>query len=222
VKSLLSVESISHQFGSKPILDNITFTCEPGEILALFGRNGSGKSTLLKILFGALKIQKGVLRLNNQLIRSNITDKVIAYCHQEVFLPLNITAREIIPLYYSNPEDQNKIFYAPGIAKLETSKIGQLSQGEQRYLQFLLLINLPHPFILLDEPFSMVDPLHIDIIKSKIIEISAHKGIILTDHYYKDAWEIATRRVFLHEGKLNNISDLTQLAKFGYVTGSGL
>lgn len=221
MKNLLSVEAISHQFGSKPVLHNISFICEPGEILAIFGRNGSGKSTLLRILFGMLKIQKGALTLNSRLIRSNIKEKAIAYSHQEVFLPVNITVREIIPLYFSNAEDQNRIFYAPGIAKLETSKIGQLSQGEQRYLQLLLVINLPHPFILLDEPFAMVDPLYRDLIKEKLIEVSSTKGIILTDHYYKDSWEVATKRLFLQEGILKDVFDLTQLIDLGYLSREG-
>lgn len=142
----------------------------------------------------------------------------MAFSHQEVFLPNSTTVRNVIPLYYPYGEDQNKIFYAPGINKIEKQKIGTLSFGERKYLQFLLVINLPHPFVLLDEPFSMIDPLYRDLIRDKIEEVSKdNKGIILTDHYYKDAFEVANQCFLIKDGNMQSIRTLLELTESGYI-----
>lgn len=204
--------------GAKAILNNISLECNTGDVLALFGRNGSGKSTLLKLLFGSLKFQTGTIAFNGKLIKSNIKEKIMAFSHQQVFLPNSAKVRNVIPLYYPDGEDQNKIFYAPGINKIEKQKIGALSLGERKYLQFLLVINLPHPFVLLDEPFSMIDPLYKDLIKNSIIEASENnKGIILTDHYYEDVFKVTKQCFLIKEGDIQSIESLTELAESGYI-----
>lgn len=217
--NLLSIDSVSFRFGKKIILEKLGFECRTGEIIGLFGRNGSGKSTLFKVLFGTLRPKGGTIKLNHEKIESNIKEKIIAFSHQDVFLPDSVTVRNVIPMYYSDGEEQNKIFYSQGINRIETIKVGNLSMGEKKYLQFLLVINLPHPFIILDEPFSMVDPLYKDIIKEKIHEASSlNKGIILTDHYYRDVAEVATKLFIIRHGKMTTIKGLEDLSENEYLT----
>src|SRR5690606_15094202 len=122
-----------------------------GDVIAIFGRNGSGKSTLLKILFGTQKANNIDLYVDNTKI-DNITPKsnLIAYLPQEPFMPKDLKVRDIIPIYFPDGDKQNKIFHSPLIHKIETQRVGTLSLGEQRYLEFLLIVNLNHPFILLD------------------------------------------------------------------------
>lgn len=216
----LSISAISHCFGTKKILENVCFECRTGDTIGLFGRNGCGKSTLLNILFGTLKATSGSVRINDTPLRNNITGKMISYSHQEIFLPLNITVRDLIPLYFPVGEDQNKIFYSPGVHNIETTKVGDLSKGEQRYLQFLLTIHLNRPFVLLDEPFSMVDPLYKEVIKEKIKERSAVQGFIITDHYYKDVLDIATKKLLMASGKIMPVKDVHDLANAGYLSAA--
>ena len=213
----LSISAISHRFGTKKILEDVSFECRTGDITGLFGRNGCGKSTLLNILFGRLKATSGSVRINDAPLLNNITRKLISYSHQEIFLPLNITVRALIPLYFPGGEDQNKIFYSPGIHHMETTKVGNLSTGEQRYLQFLMIVHLNRPFVLLDEPFSMVDPLYKEVIKEKIKERSAVQGFIITDHYYKDVLDIATKKILMAAGKILPVNDASDLANAGYL-----
>lgn len=213
----LSVNAIAHCFGRRKILEDISLECLTGEVVGLFGRNGCGKSTLLNILFGAVKPLSGTVRLDGAPLLSNITGKHVGYSHQEIFLPHDITVRNLIPLYFPSGEDQNKIFYSPGIHAMETTKVGNLSLGEQRYLQFLLIICLPHPFILLDEPFSMVEPVFREIIKEKIRERQAVKGFIITDHYYRDVLDIATQKLLMQSGKLLPVNDEYDLSAAGYL-----
>lgn len=213
----LSISAIGHCFGTKKILEDISFECRTGDITGLFGRNGCGKSTLLNILFGTLKPASGSIRINDALQRNNIIRKLISYSHQEIFLPQNITVRNVIPLYFPAGEDQNKIFYSPGVHHMETTKVGHLSLGEQRYLQFLLIIHLNHPFVLLDEPFSMVQPAYREIIKEKIQELQTVKGFIITDHYYKDVLDIATKKLLMKSGKIIPVNDEYDLSAAGYL-----
>jgi ABC-type multidrug transport system ATPase subunit len=213
----LSISAIGHCFGTKKILEDISFGCRTGDITGLFGRNGCGKSTLLNILFGTLKATSGSVRINDAPLRNDFTQKSISYSHQEVFLPQNITVRNLIPLYFPGGEDQNKIFYAPGVHHMETTRVRDLSLGEQRYLQFLLVIHLNHPFVLLDEPFSMVEPVYREIIKEKIRELQAVKGFIITDHYYKDVLDIATKKLLMKSGKIIPVNDEYDLSAAGYL-----
>jgi ABC-type multidrug transport system ATPase subunit len=214
----LKLNSVDISFGKKQILSNVNFTCKTGEILAIFGRNGSGKSTLLKILFGTLKPNKIELYINhNKIEKISTQNKLIAYLPQVPFLPKDITVRRIIPMYFSDRALQDIIFYSPLINKIETQRIGTLSLGEQKYLAFLLIINLNHPFILLDEPFTMLEPLYIELIKDILTKRKNDKGIIITDHYYRDVFEIANKKIIIKDGISHEILNLDELCDYAYV-----
>lgn len=132
---------MEHSFGKKSVLYNVAFICKTGDIIAIFGRNGSGKLTLFKILFGALQANRSEIQIN-EIKCSGTTrlNKFIGLHHQEVFLPTTLKVRKLIPLYFPDGEIQNKIFYHPLIARIESQIVGSLSLGEQRYLQFLLML----------------------------------------------------------------------------------
>ncbi len=215
----LSLHKASKKFSNKVVLDAAKFTLSTGEILGVFGRNGSGKSTLLKCVFGALSADDFELTINNASVlqKDIIPKQLIAYLPQHNFFPKNITVRKLIPMYFKEGELQDQIFYAPNISKIATKKIGSLSLGELRYLSLLLVSFLDHPFLMLDEPFSMIDPLHKDLIKDFLIDLKKEKGILITDHYYKDVWAITDRNIAIHKGKTTCIDSLATLQAYGYL-----
>lgn len=218
MKKLL-VNAVRKQFGRLKVLEEVGFTCSTGEVLAIFGRNGTGKSTLLRILFGILKPDYADIYVNNKPLSSRMDrDHLFGFHHQQVFLPKNITVRNLVPLYFPDGDDQSKIFYDPYIARIERQKVGELSMGLQRYLQFLLLINSSHPFLLLDEPFSMVGPQITDVIKEKIIEKKSEKAFIVTDHFYKDVLDIADRTKMMKNGVMISIAEKAELVTHGYLS----
>jgi len=112
---------------------------------------------------------------------------------------------------------QNRIFSNHRVEKIRNRKIGQLSLGERRYLEVLLIAHSEHPFILLDEPFSQIEPLFIEAIKELIMEIKPSKGILLTDHYYRDVFEISDKNLLIKDGKAIEISRYQDLAQQGYI-----
>ncbi|MES2485181.1 MAG: ATP-binding cassette domain-containing protein [Bacteroidota bacterium] len=219
----LKISQLSHSFNNRKLLDTIGFSLKTGEILSIFGRNGCGKSTLLKILFSTQKADAITMLLNEQKILSKeiIPRKIIAYLPQENFLPRNTKVRDIIPMYYKGDE-QDKVFYAPGIDKIAHTKAGNLSLGELRYLELLLVGNLDHLFLMLDEPFSMVEPLFKEKIKEFLKALQKQKGIIVTDHYYKDVLEISTRNMLLKNSILLPINSVNELITEGYLPSKNI
>jgi ABC-type multidrug transport system ATPase subunit len=213
------LKSLTHSFGKKIILAGVNLECKTGAVTAVFGRNGTGKSTLFKVLFGTLKADNAEIEYNDQLLDKTIhLNKLVAYHTQEVMLPKHIRVSNLVLLYCKTAAKQDKVFYAPGIHDMQGKKVGALSLGQQRYLQFLLVLNLDQPFILLDEPFSMVEPLYKDLIKEKIIEYKAHKGFIITDHYYLDVLAIADTVNLIKDGKIIAIDKKEELVELKYLS----
>lgn len=220
----LSITELTKNFSSKTLLDYIALECSTGDIIGIFGSNGSGKSTLLKILFGTLKADTIWLSIDGQPIKPEeiIPSQKIAYLPQDSFLPKSLKVRDIVSLYFSDGDMQDKILYDPLVAKIANTTAGKLSMGELRYFELSLVAVLPHPFLMLDEPFSMVEPLYRDKIKEKLQELKATKGIILTDHYYNDILETANKCLLLRNGRLIAVNTKEELAGHGYLPASQL
>lgn len=214
----LEIDNLTKYFGKKLILSDISLKCETGEIIGVFGRNGSGKSTLLKILFGTLKANSITVKINGEEIETKgiIPSKKIAYLSQEPFLQKGLKVREVIPLFYQE-EEQDQIFYAKGISKFENTLVGKLSMGELRYLEILLIGNLQHEFLLLDEPFSMVEPIMKEFLKEFLFTLKETKGIVLTDHYYHDVLEVSSRNLIVTDTKIVEVASKSDLVKYDYI-----
>ncbi|NQY04829.1 MAG: ATP-binding cassette domain-containing protein [Flavobacteriaceae bacterium] len=215
----LTINNASKSFREKHVLNSVSFTCSTGEIIGIFGRNGSGKSTLLKILYGTLKPNGIDLSFNLVPLEPKdvITNQLIGFLPQDDFLPKELKVRDVIPMMFEEEAKQDKIFYAPRISKIENTRIGKLSAGELRYLELLLVGNLDHPFLMLDEPFSMVEPLYKEVIKVYLNDLKKEKGIILTDHYYADVLHITTKNLLLKNGETLPVYHASDLAIHGYI-----
>lgn len=215
---VLSVQNI-HQSYATRILDNLELQWETGEIIGIFGRNGTGKSTLLKILFGKIKPEQGSIHLDDRELESStiIAEKLVAYLPQDSFLPKNSKVQDIIPFFHPEGEAQDRIFYAKSVGDFTKKKIKELSLGQRRYLELLLVGNLDHPFLLLDEPFSMVEPLYKEHIMDFLTSLKETKGIIITDHYYQDVLKVAAKSFILKNGRLKRISSEIDLLAEGYL-----
>ena len=123
---LLKVTDVNKSYGKKAILKNINLDCKVGEIIGIFGRNGTGKSTLLKLIFGTVKADSILIKINSEIIsqKAIIPSKRIGYLPQDTFLPKERKVREIIPFFFPKGDDQDKIFYSPQVPSFEKIKIG--------------------------------------------------------------------------------------------------
>lgn len=219
MKNTLQLYDVQKSFGRKQILQQVSFQMMQGEIIGLFGKNGCGKSTLLKILFGTLKANAIDLRINERHIapKKVISEGHIAYLPQQSFLPRHLKVRDIIPIFYKDGDAQDIIFRTPFIEKVAAQKIGTLSLGQLRYFEVLLIAHLPHPFMLLDEPFSMIEPLYKEVISELLLSLKAKKGIVVTDHYYQDVWQITDRNFVLTKGVIQEATTVEDLQTLGYL-----
>lgn len=216
---LLKVTDVNKSYGKKAILKNINLDCKVGEIIGIFGRNGTGKSTLLKLIFGTVKADSILIKINSEIIsqKAIIPSKRIGYLPQDTFLPKERKVREIIPFFFPKGDDQDKVFYSPQVSSFEKIKIGKLSLGQLRYLELLIIGNLNHQFLMLDEPFSMIEPIYKDVIKSLLLKLKKSKGIILTDHYYNDVLEITDENFVIKDSEIIKVVDKSDLVKYEYL-----
>jgi ABC-type lipopolysaccharide export system ATPase subunit len=118
---------------------------------------------------------------------------------------------------YSDEFAQKGFLEDEVLSKVTRTKIGNLSGGESRYLEVKLLLNLNSNFVLLDEPFNGISPLHIELIKNMIRENSSNKGIILTDHDYRNVLNVANKYYLLFDGGLKSVKTKQDLIDWGYV-----
>ena len=215
----LQLYSVSKRFGKKVILNDVSFKCSTGDVLAIFGKNGCGKSTLLKLLYGTIKANAIDMSINGKKAKPSevIEKKQIAYLPQHSFLPKTVLVRDIIPMYFSSQEKQDQIFYDTLTSTIAAKKVGALSIGQLRYFQVLLISHLDAPFLLFDEPYSMIDPKYKDIISQRLTQIKHKKGIIITDHYYEDVLNISTKNLLLKDGKSHLITSKEDLVKLFYL-----
>ena len=217
MSNLLEVDSIRKEFGTNQVLTDISLKCQPGDIIGLLGRNGSGKSTLLKIIFGTLNTDYKFIRINDSILNQPFkTKNTIAYLNQENFLPKNITVKHVVKIY-SDDLDQKGFLEDEVLSKVLQTKIRNLSGGESRYLEVKLLLNLDTFFVLLDEPFNGISPLHVELIKKMIIDKSSKKGILLTDHDYRNVLDVANKYYLLFDGGLKSVKTQQDLIDWGYV-----
>jgi ABC-type lipopolysaccharide export system ATPase subunit len=216
----LHVDSVIKHFGTRPVLQDIFVSCQPGEIIGLLGRNGSGKSTLLKIIFGSIKAENKFITIENKLVNSLFDNRhSIHYLSQDKFLPNHLKISTVISSFCSKPK-AGLLSGIDFIKPLLNKKSKQLSAGERRMVEILIMVYSDARYLLFDEPFNGIAPIYIQTIKRLIKEQGKNKGFIITDHDYRNVLDISTSVLLLHEGAIKRIKDPKELIAWGYLSGS--
>ncbi len=210
----LHVDSVVKHFYTTKVLSDIYLACLPGEITGILGRNGSGKSTLLKIIFGSMPADHAYVKIDGK-VYVNRSDRPakIAYLYQDTFIPAHLKVKIVLHLM-----GIKNLAEHPVVKPLLENTIAEISGGELRYLEILLTLNRPVPYIILDEPFNGLSPILKDEVK-EIIRAAARdgKGIILTDHDYRNVLEISTQKYIMRNGVLKPFNDAEELRPLGYL-----
>lgn len=213
----LYVDSIRKSFGNRQILTDVYLHCQKGEIIGLLGRNGTGKSTLLKIIFGSLQAENKFVRVDDKVINTIYDNKgLINFLPQDDFLPSHSQIRRLISVF-CDKKHAGLLYEKSHLKPLMSLKKSALSGGERRILSLYMLLYSSAPFVLIDEPFNGLAPLQIEEIKSMMCETSKNKGLIITDHDYRNIMDISTRILLLHDGGIKEISDKGDLEFLGYL-----
>ncbi|WP_108823299.1 ATP-binding cassette domain-containing protein [Dysgonomonas sp. Marseille-P4361] len=210
---ILEADNITKAFGDRDILSSIYLKVQTGDISALFGRNGAGKSTLLKILFGSLNADNKFIRIDDQYSKTPYKESAkISYLPESPFTPNNLKVRQIFDMY-----EISKMRVGQQITQFWDCQIADLSSGERRYIENNLILLKDAHFVLLDEPFKFLSPLMIQEVRKLIISESDRKGIIITDHNYRNVLDTVNRIFLIRDGELYNIENEKGLAAKGYI-----
>ena len=213
----MHVDSVIKSFGTRQVLTDVFLSCSQGEILGLLGRNGAGKSTLLKIIFGSLFADRKFVKIGDKIINGVFDNRnLVKYLPQNHFLPNHIKVITIIALF-CDKENASQIKDNDLIKPMLDKKTYQLSGGEKRLLEILLIIHSNARYILIDEPFNGIAPIYKEDIKNLIREHSKNKGFIITDHDYRNILDVATRIVLIHDGGTKQIKNEDELKHWGYI-----
>ncbi|PQJ69260.1 ATP-binding cassette domain-containing protein [Polaribacter butkevichii] len=213
----MHVDSVLKSYNNRQILSDVFISCEKGEIIGLLGRNGIGKSTLLKIIFGSIKAENKFVKVDNKYIKGIFYNRnLIKYLPQNNFLPNHIKIKTIIKLF-CDKKNATIISNNHLIKQFLDKKSNQLSGGEKRIIEIFLIVLSNAKYILIDEPFNGVAPIHKEEIKKLIIEQSENKGFIITDHDYRNILDIATRTVIIYDGGTKEIKNNEELIQYGYI-----
>lgn len=218
MKNLLEVDSVMISFDDRKILTDCYLKCETGDVIGILGRNGCGKSSLLKIIFGTLFTYNKFIRINNKVYNQPYKHgNLIAYLPQHDFLPKNISIQKIIHIYISTKTGREKIINDSRLKNHLKKRISELSGGELRYFEIMLLVNHDVKFIMLDEPFAKVEPLYKELIINLIREYCSTKGFIITDHDYTNIIAASDRIILITNGVCKPIKALVELEQWNYV-----
>lgn len=218
--STLHVDSISKSFGEKRILRDIYMGCETGTITGLLGRNGTGKSTLLNIIFGTVKGDSQYIRVDDKVLQNQLDRRGrIAYLPQYFFLPKRVKIKNLIPLF-CNKENSEKLSELNIMKPFLNEMSENLSGGEKKIVEALLIIYSDSKFILLDEPFNGLSPKMTAELQNIIKEQSKHKGFIISDHRVQEVTAISDTVYLLTDSYLKQIKDFKELQQYNYLPKS--
>ncbi len=213
--SVLKSEGLTKSFNLRPVVKGVNIEISSGEIIGLLGRNGAGKTTTFQMIVGLIKPDSGDIFLDEKNISQYSSHlrvmEGITYLPQEhsVFLKASVAnnLKLILELQPMGKEERKKIIRELleelGLHDLAKQLAYRLSGGERRRLEICRSLLIKPKFLLLDEPFTGIDPLTIAELQKIMLKLK-HKGIgiILSDHNVQDTFKIADRVYIIDEGEI--------------------
>ena len=206
---MLKIEHLSKRFGDKVALDDISFVAEPGKILGLIGQNGAGKTTTFHSILNFINYD-GKISWRNKEINEDCFDQ-IGYLPEERSLMQKLTLQEQI-VYYAQLKGMKKQDVLNKIdAWLDrfevngnkSDKIKTLSKGNQQKVQLICTLIHQPKLIILDEPFSGLDPINAELLKTAILDAKNNGAIIIfSSHDMANVEEICDSLLMLRKGQV--------------------
>ena len=206
---MLKIENVSKYYGTLKAVDNLSFEVKDGEIFGLLGLNGAGKTTTFRMIMCLIDDYTGKITLDGKKIDYTMTDK-IGFLTEERSLLTKMTVLDQVKFYgvlkgMNEEEIENKLDYwldKFSISEYKNKKIKELSKGNQQKIQFICAIIHEPKLLILDEPFSGLDPINVELFKNIILEFK-EKGtsIIFSSHRMEHVEMFCEKLVVLVSGK---------------------
>ena len=209
--AVVELKNVSKRYGDVQALDGVSFTIEPGEVVAMLGPNGAGKTTSIGIMLGTRRATSGSAALFGLDPRDRHARSRIGVMLQESGVPGMLRVREIVDLfgsYYPAPLAVDESIAIAGLQEKATALVKDLSGGQRQRLYLALAVCGNPDVLFLDEPTVGMDVEGRRKFLSEIGEYAARgRTIVLTTHYLEEADQLAHRVIVIDHGKL--IADAT-------------
>lgn len=219
---VLSVNDISKSFGDKQVLKDISFSCEGGKALGILGRNGAGKTTMIRIIMGVFNADNGNVTLDGAPM--NTSNVKIGYLPEERGLyPKKKIMEQLI--YFATLQGIDKktaisnadtLFKKLQIEEYKNVRLDTLSKGNQQKVQLIATLIANPDIVILDEPFSGLDPVNASLLKDIVKDlITDGKLVLFSSHQMNYIEEFCDDILILNGGQIvlsGNIKDI----KHGY------
>ena len=222
---MLEIKNLTKQFEKTLAVNDISFNVEPGKIFGIVGRNGAGKSTTFRMILNLIKPTTGSITYNGEKITSKTLDRV-GYLPEEGSLIPTYTVLELCEYYGAlklmSPEsirnNLTKWLEIFNITEYLNKKIKDLSKGNKQKIQFIVSILHDPEILILDEPFSGLDPISVEELKNAILKLRDENKIIIFSSHIMDHVEslcesimIINKGSSLLQGKLNEIVETYEI-----------
>lgn len=202
-------DNISKSFGNFQAVSDLSFEVYPGEVFAMLGPNGAGKSTTIRMILDIIKPDTGRIMVLGGLLNDERKDR-IGYLPEERGLYRNVQVLEMMVYLGTLKGLSRQDATTASMALLERlelaehakKKVSELSKGMQQKVQFAVTVLHNPAIIIIDEPFSGLDPVNRLVIKDLLIE-AARQGvaIVMSTHQMNQVEEMADRLVMINNGK---------------------
>ena len=214
-KQTLSGTNLKKIYGTREVVKGITINVQRGEVVGLLGPNGAGKTTTFYMITGMVRPNEGKVHLDDMNITSlpmyKRARKGVGYLSQEpsVFTKLSVedNLRLVLQMTSLTKKEQldrlEQLLDDFSIGHIRKSMAYTLSGGERRRTEIARALVIDPKFLLLDEPFSGIDPIAVEDIQKIIFDLKSRNiGVLITDHNVRETLTITDRAYLLFEGKI--------------------
>lgn len=201
---MLKIDHVTKYYGTLKAVDDLSFSVKPGEIFGLLGVNGAGKTTTFRMIMGLLDPTEGSITLDGKPIDYNVTDK-IGFLTEERSLLTKMTVLEQV-IYYGTLKGMTKedivnrldeLLKKFNISEYKHKKIKELSKGNQQKIQFITAIINNPKLLILDEPFSGLDPFNVELFKEEIIRMANEGSMIIFSSHRMEHVELFCKKIVI-------------------------
>lgn len=206
---MLELKNVTKKFDKVIAVNNLSFTLDNGKILGIVGRNGAGKSTTFRMILNILEPDSGEILYNGNKINSETLDR-IGYLPEEGSLLPELTVLDLCEYYGAlklldiEKVRKNLLYWLEEFNILEylNKKIKDLSKGNRQKIQFIVSVLHDPELLILDEPFSGLDPISVEELKKAILKLKENgKTIIFSSHRMEHIEMLCEDLIIVNKGE---------------------
>lgn len=205
MEMVIELKDVSKSFGQHQAVDNISFSINKGEVVAILGANGAGKTTTISMMLGLMEPTSGTVSVFQSNPKKREVRQRIGSMLQEVSVMDGLKVKEIIPLvqsYYPSPLEFSELLAITGLEEKDLHKrTEKLSGGQKRRLNFAMALAGNPDLLFFDEPTVGMDITSRRAFWDKVKKLKeTGKTILFTTHYLQEADEVAERIIMINKG----------------------